>query len=653
MIALAWMLALSCSAQANDSAFEILSARFEGSELVVRGLPALQGPSVYRVFADDMELGESAPSPHPDQVTLVFVIDASGSAGRLLGPVQRAARVLLDRLPEAEVAIVAAGSAPRLVLEPSVDRQAFDAAWSSIEARGRSSISSGIGLALGLAAGRARPVVVVVAAGVDSQGPIDYALASAAGRVSGAPVFGFGVGNRVDMALLEDFARLCGGRATRVLTPPDLGPEFIALADGINREALLRVPLPAGDFSAVRRISVGGRAEDAAPTAVHRPRPATEAGVLCAVEGPGGDPVATLVVVEQDGQAVSAGLTGHLVPAPSGEVSVRVGTAPTRDFEGIHLLSEETRQLPEAILSGIIVRGPDLGLADGTPAAVLADGEPVCALSAGETALVLPGTYEVRVYTRPAFTSAPMTIAAGAVAEVCAPGLGTLLVDAAGPNDLPIAAAVQVFGEDGRLVAAGRTGVPLTLVAGAYEVLVSIPPGRRVPVVVSEGEEVHLPSRDYGVLVLRALGPAEAELGLPFVVRDPGEGFGLLATGRTGLPLVLESGVYAVELSSTPRFQFDRLQVRGGEVNEIEVRRFGAIYAEGPEGYRYRVLTAPEGRWAGTWTCGEQVTLLAGDYTLVPDGPEGADGRIEVSVRPGMVVKVNFPAVSRGLLPDG
>jgi len=613
----------------------VRSVVFDGADVLVTA----SGVTEPRVWDGDRELEVLSTRPEGTAPAFVFVLDTSGSSARLLAPVSRAIATFLESWPESRVALVGMGSHPTILLDPTPDHGALGAALAGITPAGRNSITSAVGVALGLAGAAARPVVIVITDGVDTLGPVPPAMVRDAVRCSQATICALGIGNRVDTSTLEDYAVPSGGWAHRVLTPVDVQPELGDLTAELRSETLTRARLAVADPYRQHRISVGDAPSDEGRVACG-PWGAQTCEVTVPVLRPPANPEDTMVLVSRGGVPISVGLSNRPVPAPAGVFDVRIAVAPRPETITRDLTPGESLVLEPIELAGARVSGPDLGLSDGTPVSLIVDGEPALELSSGEVGALLPCQAVLRVATTPPFASEPVPLTRGGIAVVSSPDLGELLVDLSGP-DGPIDSSYTVRLPGGDSVAIGRSGRPLRLLAGHYVVSVPVPPGREAEVAVPERERAEVNLDDYGALLVRAYGVADTEVRLRLTVRDSDTGR-LLASGRTGLAITLASGTYRLELGSTPRLVYDAVTVEPGRLATEEVRRLGGLHVVGPEGAIYRVLQAESGKWIGTFDCGEQVALLAGKYRLNYRDEKDREVARDFTIEPGLVLSLSL-----------
>jgi len=611
------------------------SVAFDGSDVLV----TVAGAPQPRIWDGETELEVLSAGPVDTPPTFLFAVDTSGSSARLLAPVCRAIQGFLESWPNARAGLVGIGSRPAILLDPTTDREALGAALSAIAPAGRNSLTSGVGVALGLAASEARPVVIAITDGVDTLGPVPPAMVREALRCSQATVYALGIGNRVDISTLDDYAAASGGWAHRLLTPVDVEPELRELGEALRGETLVRGRLTAPDPYQQHRISAGDAPSDEGRAACG-PWARETCEVTVPVLRPPANPEDTMVLVARGGLPVGVGLSNRPVRAPAGQFDLRVALAPKPETIGLDLEPGADLVLEPIELAGAIVTGPDLGLADGTPVSLIVDGEPALELSSGETAALLPCEAVLRVATTPPFSSEPVPLTRGGIAVVSCPDLGELLVDLSGP-DGPIDSSYTVKLPGGESVATGRSGRPLRLLSGHYVVSVPVPPGREEEVMVPEDGQAEVLLHDYGALLVRAYGVADAEVPLRLTVRDPGTGR-IIASGRTGLPITLAPGTYRLELGSTPRFVYDAVTVAPARLVTEEVRRLGALRVSGPDGATYRVLEAESGRWIGTFECGQQVSLLAGEYRISYRDEKDREVTRDFAVEPGLVLSLSL-----------
>lgn len=615
-------------AGAPQPSVALRGAWFEGGTVWVRAETS-DPVAPLRVWDGEVELSAPADTPPPGPPTIILVVDAAGSAERLLRAVSGAAAHLMEALPEVRLGIVFFGSSARIGVAPTTDpvavAQAIEECRKAL-APSRESTSSGVGLALGLARHEARASLIAITDGEDTAGPVDTGLLWTACARGGIPIHGFPIGNRAGVSYLEDLASLSHGVCEPLVTPADLDAALLALARRIAGERCVAAALPALPPSRhVLRAGVGDeRAEGS--VVLFGPEAADGATLVAEVRRPDGAEEVTLLVAERDGDVTGVGLTGRPVALPSGLCDLSLGTAPTTRLPGLLLASGEVRALDPIHLAGIAVTGPDLGRPDGTTATVLTpDGTRVLEVSCGETAFLLPGGYTVTVDAVPRWQPDDwFAVEPGEVYAVACPGMGRLKVDVLGEDGQPLDCVLPVRDRRRDLVASLTAGREMSLLAGAYEVQVPIARPRRLACEVRADETSVVQAADYGALLIHALGPGDRALSFRLLVRDGEDGGKLLAAGSTEAPTPLRAGTYDVEILSAPAYPLPGVVIRPGERTEETVVRFGALFVTSPErGASVRVRTLAGHRWVGSYALETEALLPAGEY-LVSLDTEGA-----------------------------
>lgn len=635
-LALAALAAL-CSASRAD--FEARGAVVRGDHVILRGI-ADPGSTAPRVWEGDTELEvlgmewlEAAPR-------IIFVIDCSGSAGRLHRPLRAAVRRFLAYWPEAEAAVVAFGSDARVVVPPTQDHAAVDAAFETLQPMGKNAISSGVALGLTLADGHPRAMMVVMTDSFDTPGPVTLPVALDAARCVDAPIYGLGIGNRVEMPLLNELASASGGRARAIDTPLEAGPFLEELAVLLReREARLTARLASTEPFSAHSFSVGDAPDGESPLIAYGPWPAGRGQLRLPVLRADGTPYETPVLVRVGDVPVALGKAGSPIAVPPADLTVTPCTVPPMDPIECRLADDQATELPPITLGALSVAGPELGLTDGTPVAVLHGGEPVLLMSTHEWAAVLPGNYRVEVRTAPPWRSPEVRVEAGGQLEVIAPELGELLVEVTGPDGEPIPTTLRILTPSGQPAGTARSGRTRSLPAGPYQVVVPLPPERVLQVEVLPDQVNTLRLSDYGELRVMARGPFGEDLDLGLTIYDlDGQ---LLVSSRTGRSVALAAGQYAIAIDSVPPYRYRPVTVTGGEYTLEDVRVFGGLFVAGGDGGRYRLEEAKEGQLIGRFMVGETLVLLAGDYSI--EALDSVSPPLPVTVRAGMVTRVDLP----------
>jgi hypothetical protein len=581
------------------------------------------------------------PSPAPE---VYLVVDASGSSERLLRSVRDCALRALEEMPELRFAVVFFGSRAELALEPTSDpaqvKRALDDKRASL-GPSRNSISSGVGLALGWAAGHRRTSIVVVTDADDTSGPVNANVLWDVVGQTGVPVFGFPIGNRAGVSYLDDLASLSCGECQPLYTPADLEARLLSLCRRLSGERLVAVPLAPGAPSA-HSFRVGQGEPSGPAVRLFGPLGEDVATALQEVARADGSEERTLLVAQKAGTLIALGLTGSPLSVPPGVWDIVLGTAPTTRLTDLLFEAGATRFLETVRLSSIEVLGPDLGRPDGTGASIFSAGmQRVLDLACGETGEVLPGDYTVRVDTSPAWMpDAGFSIAAGEARRVSCPAMGRLRVDVLGEGGQPIDCVLPVRDRHGELVLGLRSGRETEMLAGRYEVTVPIPREARVTLDVVEGTLTTVPLADYGALVVHALGPAEQPVPLRLLLRDGEEGRRLLASGATDQPVTLRAGTYDLEVLSASPYIVTGVVIKAGERTEMTLARFGSLYATCESADATIGIRAEDGKWVGSFPVEQEVVLPAGTYRVILE-VDGAEERT-VTIEPQQVTRVKL-----------
>jgi hypothetical protein len=639
LLALAWCIAQP--APAGEMPTAVRGGWLEAGRAILRvEMPAdAAAPSLWD--GDERVASQPLDAPPPPEVYLV--VDASGSSGRILRSVRDATLRVMEEMPELRFGVVFFGSHAELALEPTADpaqvKAAFDAKLSS-PGPSRNSISSGIGAALGWAAGHRRANIVVVTDGEDTFGPVDATVLWDLVSQTGMPIFGFPVGDRAGGTYLDDLASMSCGECQPLYTPADFRERLAALCTRLSGERLIEVPL--GLEARAHSLRIGTEEPSGAAVRLYGPLGDDRATVLQEVLRADGSEERALLVAEKGHDVVSVGLTGVPVALAPGVWDIVLGTAPTTRVSGLLFEPGEVRSLEAIRLGSLQVLGPDLGRPDGTGASILtAENMRVLDIACGETAALVAGTYKVRVDTNPAWApDAPFALAAGEARQVSSPGMGRLRVDILGEGGQPLDSILPVRDRDGTLVLGLRSGRETDVLAGRYEITVPVPKEQQVLLDVREGELTTVPLTNYGALLVHALGPAGQVIPLRLLLRDPeGEGR-LVASGATDEPMDLRAGAYDLEVLSAAPYVVPGIAIEPGERTELTLGRFGALYATCDTAGATVGIRAEKGQWVGSFAVDQEVLLPAGTYRIILE-VEGAEQRT-VTIEAQQVTRVKL-----------
>lgn len=631
--------ALLIACTAAKAGFEARSALIQGDQVVLRGL-AIPGSEIPRVWDGDSELEVLGLEWLDMPPRVIFVVDSSGSSGRLHRLLRGAAGEFLNQWPQAEAALVAFGSDADVIVPPTEDHAALLAGFGALKPIGKNSISSGVGLGLTLAEGHPRAIMVVLTDGFDTPGAVPLSIASGGAQCLDVPIYSLGIGNRVEMPLLEELASTSGGRARAIETPLEAGPRLAELASLLDeREARVRARLVSTEPLTLHRLSVGPAPDEDAILTAYGPWPEGEGAVTLPVLAVDGSDAGTPILVSVGEAPVAFGRSSAAIVAPATDLTLAPAVAPLPEPLEVRIAPGESVMLPPLELGGISVTGPELGLTDGTPVMLLADGEPMLLLSTHEWADVLPGVYQAEVRTSPVWRSEAVSVEAGQRVEIAAPELGDLVVEVSGPDGELIPTTVRLFTEDGDPAGVARAGRARSLPAGLYRVVVPVPPERTLDVEVTAGQVNTVALTDYGHLRITAHGPFGEALDLGLAVHDT-DGV-LLLTGRTGRDLPLRAGQYSITVGSVPPYEFCPVEVQPGGRTDEDLRVFGGLYVAGGAGGRYRLEEAETGRLIGRFLVGETLVLVAGEYAI--EAAAGDLPPLPVNIRAGMVSRIDLP----------
>jgi Ca-activated chloride channel family protein len=180
----------------------------------------------------------SAPAPRPGSLTLIYVVDRSGSMhGAKIEALRGAITTSMGRLVTGdEVALIAFDSAPEAIfaLTPAASQASVVAKVDTLEANGGTEFASPLGEAHKLMAGAhgARRHILFLSDGQAATEGVYEAIDAM--HASGITVSTVGIGE-ADAVLLGEMARRGGGRfhqVTKVAQLPKIFDKDIALARG-------------------------------------------------------------------------------------------------------------------------------------------------------------------------------------------------------------------------------------------------------------------------------------------------------------------------------------------------------------------------------------------------------------------------------------
>jgi VWFA-related protein len=178
-----------------------------------------------------------------DPIATALVIDVSAGAAGTLAPVKDAAMAFIDTLgPSDRSTVVTFGSRVTLVQDYTSDKSALDSAVDSLAAGGNRVLFDSIAQTarrLGAQAEHRKPIILVTSgADASSAESIDSAVQAAV--MAGSPVYAIGLGPDAPRDALTKISSTTGGRSVFVTNTADLKPTYLAIADQLHREYVVR-----------------------------------------------------------------------------------------------------------------------------------------------------------------------------------------------------------------------------------------------------------------------------------------------------------------------------------------------------------------------------------------------------------------------------
>jgi VWFA-related protein len=210
-------------------------------------------------------------------VSVVLLLDSSGSMKPDAAAVMEAARSFVKALPAKDsLAVLTFADRPNLVQDLSPDRAAAMAAIDQYTAAGGTALYDAIGeSALRLERVDGRRVIVVLTDGRDENSPGTApgsvrTLQEVAGLVKevGAPVFGIGLGAKVDRITLEYLAQVSGGESYFPEDVSTLAAEYRRVLEDLRRRYVIRYTSTNGKYDGSwRSVEVRSRRDGIVITA--------------------------------------------------------------------------------------------------------------------------------------------------------------------------------------------------------------------------------------------------------------------------------------------------------------------------------------------------------------------------------------------------
>ncbi|HQK92623.1 MAG TPA: vWA domain-containing protein [Armatimonadota bacterium] len=610
---------------------------------------------------DGTPVAPVADAPAPGPWHLAVVIDSSASTE----PYAKALRVAVIDVARllsgvAELAVVDAGSQPRVLCGFTPHSADVVAALRQVVPNGGSALWDGLVAALGVAADApGRRAVLLITDGRHEGGLAELDDVLLLARQGAIPISCIGIGVDVDGAACRRIAAATGGDARFALTADDLPARVGELAHTYGSAHTLAYRSPRPDTDGATRALAWTAADGTEARLLYRaPLPPGQCGKLL-VRALGADgsalPVAYRVMGEQGGDPVDAGVAGRQpVLLPPGRFLVEV-QGPFGPPEAVEVAAGRSSALVFRLESRLMVHAPPSTRGEPARVAVRDAGTgELVNIGFAETAMDLPpGEYAVDVGEHPRSSHDRVRLRPGRTEALWVANTGVALVRAANAEGKPLAGAVFLQDPTTRQVQSiGRLCEPLAVPAATYLLDIEAPhTGGLPPLVVRPGA---VSEASIGALA-RVTIEYEGAAGMPVPVAF----VRALATDRTfALGDVTEfdigPGEYELALETIPRIE-QALTVSAGEWLKFEFRRFGSLTVGGPEGRRFSLRTRPDGdrpgAWLGVFAHNQTVHLVAGEYEILPENALKGTPARPVEVKPLQNTTIALEAPTRPVAP--
>jgi VWFA-related protein len=210
--------------------------------------------NVASVAALDAATDEAIP------LTLILVVDTSGSMENQIALVREAARGIIDRLDRSDrAAVIAFDSEVRLLQPLTSDRQLLASAVDTLEALGDTALYDAVQASgeLAVEAGARRQAVVLLTDGQDFGGVSTSARQQSLDVAAGAAsYYTIGVGDSVDADYLAALAERSGGRSFSASTPQQITDAYATIESLLRTQYILTFERSPGAGGVPRTIAV-------------------------------------------------------------------------------------------------------------------------------------------------------------------------------------------------------------------------------------------------------------------------------------------------------------------------------------------------------------------------------------------------------------
>jgi Ca-activated chloride channel family protein len=245
---------------ARSEALEVVRDPYGGEALNVELVELLatlvdrNGAFVDAVTASELSVWEQGKRQDVQRVipagdlplTVGVALDASGSMRTAMRQAQQSAVDFLEAVvgPRDRAYAVGFSARPQLLMPPTPDVGAVEAALGTLEAEGWTALYDGIVFSLyHLRAVRGRRALVVLSDGDDTKSQVDYDTALEHARASGVVIYAIGLDTPAldpsARGALKAFAEETGGRAYFVGEATDLAGTYAQIAEELKRQVLI------------------------------------------------------------------------------------------------------------------------------------------------------------------------------------------------------------------------------------------------------------------------------------------------------------------------------------------------------------------------------------------------------------------------------
>jgi len=610
---------------------------------------------------DGTPVAPVANAPAAGPWRLAVVIDSSASTE----PYARALRVAVIDVARllsgvAELAIVDAGSLPRVLCEFTPDSADVVAALRGVAPGGGSALWDGLVAALGVAAeAPGRRAVLLITDGRNEGGLAELDDVLMLARQWAIPVSCIGVGVDVDGAACRRIAAATGGDARFALTADDLPARVGELTHTYGSAHTLAYASPQPDADGATRAVAWTAADGTAARLTYRaPASPGQRGKLSVrALAADGSPliVAYRATGEGGGDTIEAGVAGRQ-PAllPPGRFLVEV-QGPFGPPETVEIAPGRSSALVFRLDGRLMVHAPPS--TRGEPARVAVrdagTGELVRTGFAESAIDLQPGEYAVDVGDHPRSSHERVRLRPGRTETLWVAETGAALVRATDAEGKPLGGAVFLQDPTTRqILFVGRLCEPLPVPAGTYLLDIETPhTGRFPPLVVRPRALTELSIGPFA----RATIEYEGADGMPTpvaFVRPVGADRTFALGDVTGFDI--GPGEYELSLDTIPRLE-QTLTVSAGQWPRLEFRGFGSLTVGGPEGRRFALGQKPggdrPGAWLGVFPYNQPVHLVAGEYEILPENAlKGTPARL-VDVVPLRSTTVELEVPTKPIAP--